>query len=276
MAAPAMERRTIDADPVLAGWGKPPAEWQFDQLKETYNFPHDQSDRVSMFCSFIRNEAERIAERNGGDVRGLDIGCGVGIGMRPAATMAVARCFSEVWGVEPDAALQLPPAFARVVNKEFEEAELPDNAFHVAYSYMVMEHVVDPMRFMTRLYRALAPGGSYLFLTVNGTHYFSRIANALRVSKLDESALHMLFGRKNVHGYHYPTKYRFNRPSQIEPVCEAAGFEKPEYVYVERTRRLTYMKGPLKLLDDYFQRSRFKRHDPTRLLDVYCRVRKPL
>lgn len=224
-----------------------------------------------MFCSFIRNEAERY----GAGVRGLDIGCGVGIGMRPSATAAVAQCFDELWGVEPDADVKQPPVFAHVEHAVFESAKLPDDYFDVSYSFMVMEHVADPKRFMSKLFRALRPGGCYVFLTVNGVHYFSRIANALRASRLDETVLRMLFGKQNVEGYHYPTQYRFNRPSQIEPVCEEVGFEKPEYVYVERSGRMSYMKGPLALVGDHLARSRLTDKRSERLLDLFCRVRKP-
>ncbi|MGH7243337.1 MAG: class I SAM-dependent methyltransferase [Phycisphaerales bacterium] len=271
MATGPTEKRTIEADPVTAGWIKPPPEWRFDDLTQTYNFPHDRSDRVSLFCSFIRNEAERYGEA----ARGLDIGCGVGIGMRPSATTSVAKCFGELWGVEPDATIQQAPVFARVQHAVFEQAELPDNYFNLAYSFMVMEHVADPAGFMSKLFRALAPGGTYLFLTVNGIHYFSRIANALRATRVDEAALRMLFGKQNAEAYHYPTQYRFNRPAQIDPVCTSLGFEKPEYVYVERSGRIPYMKGPLGPLGDHFERSRLTNKRPERLLDLFCRVRKP-
>jgi SAM-dependent methyltransferase len=271
MTGHALERHTIATDPITAGWDKPPSEWRFDDLRHAYNFPHDQSNRVSMFCSFIRNEAERY----GDSVRGLDIGCGVGIGMRPSATEAVSRCFRTLWGIEPDVNVKQPPVFSHVEHAVFENANLPDNSFELAYSFMVMEHVADPAKFMSKMYRTLAPGGCYLFLTVNGAHYFSRMANALRATRLDETALRLLVGKQSVEGYHYPTQYRFNTPSQIELVCDAVGFEQPEYVFVERTRRMSYLRGPLKLLGNHFHRSRLKRKDPARLLDLYCRVRKP-
>lgn len=271
MTTEELQRVTVRDDPVTAGWEKPPATWKFDELVPTYNFPHDQSDRVTMFCSFVRNEAERY----GAGARGLDIGCGVGIGQRPRATEAVSKCFAELWGIEPDVNVKQPPVFARVLNTVFEQAELPENRFDVAYSYMVMEHVADPVNFMTRLYKALAPGGEYLFLTVNGRHFFSRVSNTLRALHLDEMVLRMIVGKKEAEGYHYPTQYRFNSPAQIGPVCEKVGFEKPEFVYVERSDPLPYLKGPLKPMGRWLVESRHKHHRPERLLDLFCRVRKP-
>ena len=58
-----------------------------------------------------------------------------------------------------------------------ETADLPENYFDLAYSYMVMEHVADPVGFLKALVKCLQPGGVYVFLTPNKRHYFTITAS---------------------------------------------------------------------------------------------------
>jgi hypothetical protein len=99
---------------------------------------------------------------------------------------------------------------------------------------------------MDRLYRALRPGGSYIFMTVNGAHYFARIANALRRAGLDEHVLRAVRGSGAVDGYHYPTAYRFNDPATIARLCERTGMCQPRFVFAEHDGAKCYFPGPSK------------------------------
>lgn len=276
-----------DADRIVPPWCDPsdtPAiRWAFDDLKASYNFPHP-SERRELFVGLVAEEAryqrrlrENTDQRSIAPCRALDIGCGEGIGLLPEATISVSHCFDEVWGLEPDPSVTpAPGAFAKVLNCELESANLPANHFDVAYSFMVMEHVSDPARFMHTLAAALKPGGSYIFTTVNGLHYFALLADTLRRLKLDEAVLRLVRGRQAVDEYHYPTQYRCNTPRQVRRACRAAGLSDPECVFVERAGRIPYLPGPLDVFRRLLEAKRRVHRNPRSLLDFICRIRKPL
>ena len=111
-----------------------------------------------------------------------------------------------MWGLEPDPEVHPDDnLFDRYECSTMEDAELPPNSVSVCYSAMVMEHVVDPDEFLAAVFRCLKPGGTYLFITPNGRHYFTRIASFLRRLRADEQvgairlrALHLRSGSSAV------------------------------------------------------------------------------
>ena len=58
------------------------------------------------------------------------------------------------------------------------ENELPfdETSFDLVFSDFVIEHVENPLRFLTEVYRVLKPGCSYFFRTPNIFHYVSLIS----------------------------------------------------------------------------------------------------
>ena len=129
-----------------------------------------------------------------------------------------------------------------------ETAELPENHFDVAYSFMVMEHVADPDAYMAAVQRVLKPGGVYFFVTPNGGHYFTLIAGTMHKLKIDEWVLRLVQGKTAVEDYHYPVQYKFNTARQIDRVCDRVGGLETDLVYMEAEGPRSYMKGPLILL----------------------------
>jgi ubiquinone/menaquinone biosynthesis C-methylase UbiE len=140
----------------------------------------------------------------------------------------------ELIGVEPDQSRELAPGvFTALHRSTFDEFEIPDGSVDVAFSCMVMEHVAYLAALMSRLYRPLRPSGKYIFMTVNGAHYFGIISNALRRLGMDEQVLRLVRGSQSVDSYHYPTAYRFNDPACISQVCRSCGFDQPRFVFAE-------------------------------------------
>jgi ubiquinone/menaquinone biosynthesis C-methylase UbiE len=208
--------------------------------------------------------------------RVLDIGCGEGVGTDPALFQRVVAESDEFWGVEPDTSIEpRPGVFSNFQHALFEDAEIPDESIDVAYSCMVMEHVQNPEGFMAKAFRVLKPGGTYIFLTVNGAHYFARIANAMRALRVDETVLRAVRSEAVVEGYHYPTAYKFNRPRQIAAVCSRLGFEAPRYVFAEHEGARCYFPGPTVAAWHLFTLKRRLLRNPRLLLELICAIRKP-
>ena len=168
-----------------------------------------------------------------------------------------------------------PGIFTQFQHAMMETAVLPENAFDAAYSFMVMEHVADPVGFLKAVHRCLKPGGAYYFVTVNKRHYFTLLASTMRALKIDEMMLRVLRGRQSVEGYHYPTVYKANKPEQIDELARQAGFEKPDYVFTETEGPAPYLPGPLKLILWTMQAKRRMIKNPNVLLRLVARLRKP-
>lgn len=247
----------------------PRDDWSFEQLQEGYNF-QTTSDWIALFVRLVAKECIQI----GPETKALDIGCGVGIGRQPGFTQHVKDQVSELWGIEPDT--NAPPPSDMFTNHQFalmEQAELPEGYFDLAYSFMVLEHVVDPEAFFNAVARCLKPGGVFFFVTVNAGHYFTRTGKILRALRLDEIVLRVLRGSQ-VGAYHYPVQYKVNSAAQLRQVASNTGFELPEIIYVEEQGPRPYFPGPLAIIWwVLYQKRRFIRR-PESLLTLYGRMKR--
>jgi SAM-dependent methyltransferase len=215
-----------------------------EELAGAYNFANT-SHRAVVFSRVVIEHARGLA----GPVRALDIGCGEGLGRKPAQTAWIKEAVDELWGIEPDASITPPDGlFSRFQHALMETADLPEGHFDIAYSYLVMEHVADPEAFFRAVHRVLKPGGVFLFLTVNAGHYFTRIAKAMHVARIDERVLRLVRGKGLTEAYHYEVQYRCNSRKAIERVAGATGFEAPLIAYIEDHGPRGYFPGPLKVV----------------------------
>lgn len=241
------------------------------QFERSYNLLHP-SHRDGFFMDLVLDMVKTYPKPR----RIVDIGCGEGVGTDPALFQRVVAESDEFWGIEPDTNIKpRPGVFTNFQHALFEDANIPDNSVDCAYSCMVMEHVQNPDAFMQKLHRVLKPGGTYIFLTVNGAHYFALISNTLRKMKVDETVLRIARPGHVVDGYHYPTAYKFNRPRQIDACCEKLGFEKPRYVFAEHDGAKYYFPGPTKLAWHALTAKRKVWKNPRLLLELIGIIRKP-
>lgn len=265
---------TPGLDPSLERFVRP--SWandglKFSELATRYNFENTSDDRMLLTRMILEELDGKPAP-----TRVVDVGCGKGIGLENGYQKVIAAKCDELWGLEPDTGIK-PEAgiFSNFQHALMETAVLPENAFDAAYSFMVMEHVAEPEKFLKAVYRCLKPGGAYYFVTVNRKHYFTMLANTMRTMKIDEIMLRVLRGKQSVEGYHYPTVYKCNQPSQIDALAQAVGFEKPEYVFTETEGPAPYLPGPLKPILWTMQAKRRMIKNPQVLLRVIARMRKP-
>jgi SAM-dependent methyltransferase len=241
----------------------------FDDLSASYNF-RKTTDWVELFVRLVVDELRALD----GPTAVVDIGCGSGIGGDLDRLRPIREAADTLWGVEPDEHAPVPPGvFDEIRRADLELAELPDGHFDLAYSFMVMEHVRDPADFLRRVRRTLKPGGTHLFITINGRHYFGRVARIARALRIDEHLLRLVRRAEDVDRYHYPVHYAFNTPDVIDRHARLAGFGPPEYVFVEQDGPIDYMRGPLK---PFWRALQWKRHlvkRPESLLTMIVRMR---
>lgn len=242
----------------------------FDRLARSYNF-EGPADRVNLFVGVVLGEIAKRAR----PVRALDIGCGHGIALDRAATGRIRAAVDELWGIEPDPGVSQPEAITHFEHATMETSKVPAGSIDVAYSCLVMEHVVDPVPFMRAIARCLKPGGVYIGMTINARHYFARITRTIRALRADEAILRLVRGKQNVEEYHYPVAYKLNSERTISRICREAGLEAPEFAYAEPGGPAPYFPGPLRPIYLALNHKRRVIRDPRCLLEIYCRVRKP-
>ena len=106
--------------------------------------------------------------------RFLDIGCGNGFLLEKARELG----WQEVFGVElsKDAINKSKSAIKKNIHQgSFESSNYKSNYFNVIFFAMIIEHVVEINKCLSKIYRILAPGGCLVIITHNEKHFLSKI-----------------------------------------------------------------------------------------------------
>jgi ubiquinone/menaquinone biosynthesis C-methylase UbiE len=118
-----------------------------------------------------------------------------------------------------------------------------DGAFDVVSANMVVEHLEDPGTTLREVRRVLAPGGIFLFHTVNARSPFVRLRMLMPQGM--KNRLAKLFEFREAEDV-YPTHYRLNDKERIEHFAESAGLEVVS-IRLAETVCTTAVLGPLAL-----------------------------
>jgi SAM-dependent methyltransferase len=250
---------------------RPHDDLSFEELVQRYNF-RQTTDENHTFARLVYKQCLRAPA----PVRALDIGCGHGIQRDKADHRMIRDVVGEMWGVEPDTrVIPVEGDFTRFQHALFEEADLPADYFDVAYAYTVMEHIADPRRFLQALARCLKPGGVFLFGTPNARHYFGIAARWTHWLAIDEIVLRAL-RRPGGYDYHFPLQYKFNDVKTIRRYAQEAGFEPPEFAFLEAEGPISYMPGPLRPIFFLLAWKRRVLKIPEHLMFIVGRLTKPI
>ena len=151
---------------------------------------------------------------------------------------------------------------------------LEDGCVDVMMARSVMEHVTDPARVYSEIYRVLKPGGHFIFLTANLWDYASIIAALVPnrfhpwiVSKTEGRAEHDVF----------PVAYRTNTRGAVNKWARHAGFDIVSFRYLGQYPSYFMFNGFLFLLATGYE----KLIDKVSALNflqgwIFVTLRKPL
>jgi len=181
----------------------------------------------------------------------LDIGCGSGFDGSSKLQTELARAVGsgQYWGIEPDSHTKLDSAtFTTVHRCFFEDAPVPPSSVDVAFCVMVLEHIVEPKLFFSKVAQCLKPGGVFWGVTVNARHPFAQMSTLFEKTGIKDRYLNWLHGQAGEDRYqNFPTHYRVNTTPEIEQVTQ--GFADRLILDLWSPRQLDfYFPPPLRFL----------------------------
>jgi SAM-dependent methyltransferase len=160
---------------------------------------------------------EFLAAEPGVNGRVLDIGCGSSL-LTPVSL--VPSLCKQLDGVDPSPAIHQHPHLTLRWQGRFEDADIPAEAYDLAYAYNVVEHIEAPRPFFEKLHRVLKPGGAFLAVTPHANHLFARLSRAIELMR----GKHFMAAR-NPGVNDYPAFYRLNSQRQVRRAIQGLGFE---------------------------------------------------
>lgn len=205
-------------------------------------YPPDRWDNDGVFLRRIE-----ASLRPGSVV--LDLGAGAGLRFRHDLKSKVGPD-GEVVGADFDPRVCENPLLHRAVVLVGTGLPFADAEFDVVFSRYVLEHVSNPSKFLSEVYRVLKPGGSFVFLTPNKWHY------AAIASRCTPHRFHRWYnqrrGREEIDTF--PTVYRLNSRSVIRRHLKDIGFCEQELITRECCPNYLMLSVPLFLLGVAFER----------------------
>jgi ubiquinone/menaquinone biosynthesis C-methylase UbiE len=150
----------------------------------------------------------------------LDLGCGINSDLAEFRTIE-----REVWGADfqahPD--LQHREWFRQLQGDG--SIPFPSEHFDAIVTVMVLEHVVDPNRFLAEVSRVLRPGGRFIAHSISGNHYvtFLRRLFGLLPHSINQAIVKALYNRQEADTF--PAYYRMNTRRRLQRINTRTGLK---------------------------------------------------
>lgn len=177
-------------------------------------------DGTSEFLGMIETRLERHAAV-------LDVGAGSGRGYKYHLRGRVARLV----GVDLSPEVLQNPFLDEAFCCNADHLPFRDEEYTHVFSDYVFEHLSDPARVISEIYRVLKPGGCFFLRTPNQWHYVPLIA-----SVLPETLQVRLLERMTTRNANdiFPKFYRCNTEREVKRTFTRAGFSVEKLVLVEK------------------------------------------
>lgn len=186
-------------------------------------------DRSKGWVDGTTQFAAMIAKRLTLESRILDLGAGSG----KVGPVNFRGKVAQVVGLDPDeGALKKNSSVDAFSVGTAESMSFEDSSFDLVYSDWVLEHIPEPSKMASELYRVLKPGGWFLFRTGNLCHY-SYAIGALTPLWFHRMLANRVRGIKGADSEPFRTHYRMNTRSSVRREMLGAGFEEEELRMVE-------------------------------------------
>lgn len=176
----------------------------------------------------------------------LDIGCG---GRLNPCLHPLHEHIGTFDGVDPFPQVNDHPTLRNRWHGTFEDSDIPDNVYDLAFAYNVVEHIQNADTFFAKLRKVLKPGGVFWGITPNGTHPFCMI-----VKLIQKLGIKKLMARRHEGANEYPAYYRLNRVRDIAAAAGRAGFSRLDAVYIPCLQWDQYFPKPLRFLPHLYDR----------------------
>jgi SAM-dependent methyltransferase len=186
-------------------------DWRDEYLEKYYFSVPGMPDAGDQWLDLVRrytSKGARVLEVGGGPV---DWTTGI---LRNSA--------SEIVGLDIDEVVRTNRFLDHALVYDGATFPLPDGRFDVVISRWVNEHLSDPELHFKEVQRVLAPGGVYVFRTVNLFHYKTLGARLIPHS-LQVPLVRWLSHMSGDEHDPYPTYYRANTRRRISALCARTG-----------------------------------------------------
>jgi SAM-dependent methyltransferase len=180
--------------------------------------------------SFQRRFVKLLLDIPGFQGRVLDIGCGSAL---PEALKPITGRYGSLDGVDPSDGIEQHRLLEQRWNAPFEASDIPANAYDLAYTYNVLEHLADPAPFFRKLHSVLKPGGVFFALTPNGFHPFAVLSRSIELIGLKPYARQKIGHGENgaMAVNNYPAYYRCNTPTAVARAIRGLNFKQVTCYY---------------------------------------------
>ncbi len=188
-------------------------DWREEYLQKYYFGVPSIPDPGSQWVDLVRGHTPKGA-------RVLEIGGG------PVdwTTGIVRDNVREIVGLDIDEVVRNNRLLDDAVVYDGKTFPLPNARFDVAISRWVNEHLIDPELHFKEVQRVLAPGGVYIFRTVNLYHY-KTVGARLTPRWLQVPLVRWLAHMSADEHDPYPTYYRANTRRRIRTLCARTGLD---------------------------------------------------
>ena len=180
----------------------------------------------------------------------LDIGCGHG--ENPVLNRLIGK-IGILDGVDPFPAIKPHPFIRHRWTCDLQDVPVEPGTFDMAYSFNVVEHVVDEVSFLKRTIELIRPGGIYWSLSPNAGHPFTKVVRAMQALNIKDVY------RKTVNptANNYPALYRLCSTKKILSAIhqENLPIAKVDFFYLHNVQWDSYFPSRLRFLPNLLDKA---------------------